>query len=125
MAHAGHKHFGPGMQGKNDGSGAMSDLDPGDVPANMVLSNRDKAQHSDDRGLDGKAVQTEQMQDHASARADEAAVDVALADEPASPDVALDGGGVDDGPLDDNPLADALAQALGADGTPPAGPDGA
>jgi hypothetical protein len=34
----------------------------------MVLSNRDKAQHSDIRGLDSKYVQTEQYQDHAGNR---------------------------------------------------------
>jgi hypothetical protein len=31
-------------------------------------SNRDKAQHSQERGLDSKAVQTEQYQDHAANR---------------------------------------------------------
>jgi len=30
----------------------------------MVLSNRDKKQHSDDRGQDSKWVQTEQQRDH-------------------------------------------------------------
>jgi hypothetical protein len=31
----------------------------------MVLSNRDKAEHSRDRGQDGKWTQTEQLKDHA------------------------------------------------------------
>ncbi len=65
MAHASRKHIGPGVQGKGDGTGALTDLDPEEIPANMILSNRDKAQHSDERGLDGRAVLTEQMQDHA------------------------------------------------------------
>jgi hypothetical protein len=68
MAHASHKHFGPGAHGKGTGTGAMTDLDPEDIPENIVLSNRDKAQHSDQRGLDGKAVLTEQFIDHASNR---------------------------------------------------------
>ena len=34
----------------------------------MVLSNRDKSQHSEQRGLDSKNVQTEQYQDHAGNR---------------------------------------------------------
>ena len=68
MAQASRKHFGAGAQGKGDGTGAMSDLDPEEIPANIVLSNRDKAGHSEERGLDGKAVQTEQGQDHAANR---------------------------------------------------------
>jgi hypothetical protein len=46
----------------------MTTADTADVPDNMVLSNRDKAQHSDVRGLDGRVVQTEQMRDHVSNR---------------------------------------------------------
>lgn len=64
MANADRKHFGAGMQGKGDGSGAMSDIDPEDVPANMVLKNRDTKQHSDGRGLDSRAVQTGRMEPH-------------------------------------------------------------
>jgi hypothetical protein len=37
----------------------------------MVLSNRDKAQHSEQRGLDGKEILTEQFQDHSANRLDE------------------------------------------------------
>ncbi|TNC66846.1 hypothetical protein [Rubellimicrobium roseum] len=84
MAHASRKHFGPGSQGKGDGTGAMSTLDTAEIPANMVLSNRDKAQHSDDRGLDSKMVQTMQYSDHAAnRRADE--------DEPADVARPIDG----------------------------------
>ncbi len=50
MAQASRKHFGAGAQGKGDGTGAMSDLEPEEVPANMILSNRDKAGHSETRG---------------------------------------------------------------------------
>ncbi|WP_210530267.1 hypothetical protein [Rubellimicrobium arenae] len=68
MAHASRKHFGPGSQGKGDGTGAMTTIDTADIPDNMILSNRDKAQHSDERGLDSKAVQTDQYRDHAANR---------------------------------------------------------
>ena len=64
MANADRKHMGSGSQGKGDGTGAMTELDPEILPENMVLSNRDKAQHSRERGLDSKAVQTEQLHDH-------------------------------------------------------------
>jgi hypothetical protein len=68
MAHASRKHFGPGSQGKGDGTGAMSTIDTGEIPDNMILSNRDKAQHSDERGLDSRLVQTMQYRDHAANR---------------------------------------------------------
>jgi hypothetical protein len=63
MANASGKHHGVGVQGKGDGTGAMTDM-PDDLPENAVLSNRDKAQHSEERGLDSKHVETEQRQDH-------------------------------------------------------------
>ncbi len=78
MAHASGKHYGPGVQGKGDGTGAMTDL-PEDLPDNAALSNRDKAQHSKARGLDSKHVETEQRQDHAMNRQED---DEAEADEP-------------------------------------------
>jgi hypothetical protein len=34
----------------------------------MVLANRDKSQHSGERGLDSRQVQTEQYRDHAGNR---------------------------------------------------------
>nr|CAD6406724.1 class I SAM-dependent methyltransferase [Rhizobium sp. Q54] len=64
MANASSRHIGAGAQGKSDGSGAMTDIDKDMLPENMVLSNRDKSQHSRERGLDSKAVQTEQFHDH-------------------------------------------------------------
>lgn len=67
MANASKKHIGPGAQGKGDGSGAMSDeAEVKDlIGENDILSNRDKSRHGDERGLDSKTVQTEQLQDHA------------------------------------------------------------
>jgi hypothetical protein len=68
MAKADRHSMGPGAQGKGAGNGAMTELPEGILGDNMVLSNRDKAQHSDERGLDGKFVQTEQYHDHAANR---------------------------------------------------------
>ena len=68
MANASKKHMGSGMQGKGDGTGALTELPEGILEENMVLSNRDKSQHSDERGLDSRAVQTEQFHDHAANR---------------------------------------------------------
>ncbi|MER2264258.1 hypothetical protein [Methylobacterium oxalidis] len=68
MANASKRNMGPGAQGKGSGTGAMTELPEGILPENMVLSNRDKSQHSDQRGLDSKNIQTEQYQDHAGNR---------------------------------------------------------
>jgi hypothetical protein len=68
MANASKKHSGPGAQGKSSGTGANTELPKEKVEENMVLSNRDKSQHSKERGLDGKQVQTEQFQDHTGNR---------------------------------------------------------
>ena len=68
MANASRKHFGPGAHGKSSGTGATTDIDKEKIGENMVLSNRDKSRHSDERGLDGKEIQTEQFQDHADNR---------------------------------------------------------
>src|SRR3954453_24150509 len=68
MANASKHKVGPGAQGKRSGTGAMTELPDGILPENMVLRNRDKSQHSDQRGLDSKNVQTEQYQDHAGNR---------------------------------------------------------
>ena len=62
MARASKKHIGAGSQGKRTGAGGMTKTP--DVPENMVLSNRDKASHTDDRGRDGKWIQTEQLHDN-------------------------------------------------------------
>lgn len=50
MAHAGKKQFSRGSKGKGDASGAATTLDEGRIGENAVLSNRDKAQHSRQRG---------------------------------------------------------------------------
>ena len=68
MAHASKKHIGPGARGKHDGSGAATEVPVEKIGENMVLSNRDKARHSDERGQDSKQVQTDQFQDHAGNR---------------------------------------------------------
>ncbi len=81
MANASKNSIGPGAQGKQSGTGAMTDLPEGILPENMVLSNRDKSRHTDERGLDSKHVQTEQYQDHAGNRLDgDAAEGAARAD---------------------------------------------
>jgi hypothetical protein len=65
MAHASKKHIGAGAKGKGDGTGARTETaEVAELPENMVLSNRDKSQHSSDRGQDTKWVQTEQLHDH-------------------------------------------------------------
>ncbi len=68
MANADKKHFGPGSKGKSSGEGAMTDLKDEILPKNEVLSNRDKARHSEERGLDGKNVQNEEYKDHSANR---------------------------------------------------------
>lgn len=68
MAKADKHSMGAGSQGKGSGHGAMTDLPEGLLEENMVLSNRDKSRHSDERGLDSKTVQTEQYHDHAASR---------------------------------------------------------
>jgi len=71
MANASRKSMGPGTQGKGAGTGAMTDVPRDLVAENMVLSNRDKKGHGPDRGLDGKGVQVEQLQDTATHREDD------------------------------------------------------
>ena len=63
MAKASKKHFGAGTQGKGSGTGAMTETRKEKLEENMVLSNRDKAAHSNKRGLDSKQVQIDQRQD--------------------------------------------------------------
>jgi hypothetical protein len=57
--------MGPGAQGKRSGTGALTELPEGILEENMVLSDRDKSRHSDQRGLDSATVQTEQYHDRA------------------------------------------------------------
>jgi hypothetical protein len=68
VANASKTHMSPGSQGKGSGTGAMTELPEGILEENMVLSNRDKAQHTQERGLDSKTIQTEQYHDHAGNR---------------------------------------------------------
>ena len=68
MSKGGKKHIGAGAHGKGAGTGANTEIPKEKIGENMVLSNRDKAQHSDVRGMDGKHIQTEQLQDHAANR---------------------------------------------------------
>lgn len=68
MANASKNHIGHGAQGKGSGNGAMTDVSHDQIGENMVLSNRDKKQHGDGRGLDGAQVQNEQLRDHAGNR---------------------------------------------------------
>jgi hypothetical protein len=53
------------------GVGARSEIQKEKIGDNMVLSNRDKSQHSDQRGMDSKYIQSEQYQDHSANRLDE------------------------------------------------------
>ncbi|MEH2528047.1 MULTISPECIES: hypothetical protein [unclassified Bradyrhizobium] len=64
-AHGDGRHLGPGAKGKGAGTGAMTDLQD-ELIGDNVLSNRDKAEHSRDRGQDSKWAQTEQLHDHAA-----------------------------------------------------------
>jgi hypothetical protein len=52
------------IKSKGDGSGAMTDLQDDLLGDNSVLSNRDKAQSSRERGQDSRWIQTEQREDH-------------------------------------------------------------
>ncbi|MDF3150595.1 hypothetical protein P3C58_01230 [Mesorhizobium sp. XAP10] len=68
MARGSKKRIGAGSQGKGSGTGAMTVTPKDKLEENKVLSNRDKAQHSKERGLDSRQVATEQHQDHAANR---------------------------------------------------------
>jgi hypothetical protein len=68
MARADRSDMGPGAQGKKSGAGAMTEAPEDMIEENMLLSNRDKSRHSKERGLDSKAVESEQRQDLESGR---------------------------------------------------------
>jgi len=68
MANASKKHMGAGVQGKGAGVGGLTDIPKEKIGENDVLSNRDKKQHTHDRGQDGKNIQNEQLQDTAANR---------------------------------------------------------
>lgn len=54
--------------GQKSGTGALTELDDDKVVKSQILSNRDKSQHGDERGLDGKGTQVDGYQDTASNR---------------------------------------------------------
>src|SRR5436190_2173026 len=64
MAKASKKSMGAGAHGKGSGIGALTDVPKDRLGENMVLSNRDKKQHSAQRGNDSKEIQNEQLQGH-------------------------------------------------------------
>ena len=69
MPQGSRKRMGLGAHGKGSGAGALAPMP--DVPENMVLSNRDKAVHSKQRGQDSKWIQTEQLRNHEANHLDE------------------------------------------------------
>lgn len=71
MAKRGGKNTGPGNRGKGSGTSANTELPKSKIGENMVLSNRDKSQHTGERGMDGKYIESEQYQDHAANRLDD------------------------------------------------------
>jgi hypothetical protein len=52
-----------GARGKGAGVGAMHNLPRDSVGDNVILSNRDKQQHTKERGQDSKRIQSEQHGD--------------------------------------------------------------
>jgi hypothetical protein len=75
MSRGGKKQVGAGAHGKGAGSGANTDVQKEKIGDNMVVSNRDKSQHTDQRGMDSKHIQSEQFQDHAANRLDDEAAE--------------------------------------------------
>jgi hypothetical protein len=75
MAKGGKKQAGAGAQGKGAGTGANTDVAKAKIGDNMVLSNRDKSQHSDQCGMDSRYIQSEQLRDHAANRLDDDAAE--------------------------------------------------
>jgi hypothetical protein len=61
--HGSSHTIGAGSQGKGAGTGAFTELEDEAVRKEQILSNRDKAQHSDARGLDSKGIQVDEYQD--------------------------------------------------------------
>jgi hypothetical protein len=66
MTNASGKRLGPRSksQGKGAGTGGLTEVQEELIGENEALSNRDKTEHSRDRGQDSKWVQTEQLADH-------------------------------------------------------------
>jgi hypothetical protein len=75
MSKGSKKQVGAGTHGKGAGTGALSDVPKDKIGDNMILSNRDKSQHTDQRGMDSKHIQSEQLQDHAANRLDDDAAE--------------------------------------------------
>jgi hypothetical protein len=65
MTKEGKKGVGPTARAKGSGTGAMTDIPDEMLGENDVLSNRDKASHSEARGQDSKRIQSDQYQNHA------------------------------------------------------------
>ncbi|ESY72124.1 hypothetical protein X743_16930 [Mesorhizobium sp. LNHC252B00] len=68
MSRGSKKQIGAGSRGKGSGTGAMTMTPKDKLKENQILSNRDKAQHTRERGLDSKQVATEQRQDQSANR---------------------------------------------------------
>ncbi|OHV87406.1 hypothetical protein [Mesorhizobium sp. ORS 3428] len=68
MASGGKKHMGRGSQGKGAGTGAKATARKDLVGENVILSNRDKKQHTKERGLDSNRIKSDQYQDHSADR---------------------------------------------------------
>ena len=64
MVKEGKKGVGPGARTKGSGSGGMTEIRDGMLGDNDILSNRDKASHSEARGQDGKRIRSDQYQCH-------------------------------------------------------------
>lgn len=65
MANTSKNSIGKSLKGKGAGVGAMTSVPEGALEENMTLSNRDKSRHATERGLDSRAIRTEQSQDDA------------------------------------------------------------
>ena len=85
MANASKTHIGKGTKGKGVGVGGMTTLPDGVLEENMVLSNRDKSQHPQERGLDSRTVRNDQHQDSAYNKRREGE-DEQLPDSPGKPE---------------------------------------
>lgn len=66
MANAGKSNMGHDTKRGHEGSGATTELEDEVLEKDQVLSNRDKAQHNQERGLDSKDVQTREYKDHSA-----------------------------------------------------------
>ena len=68
MSRGSKKQTGAGAHGKGAGVGANTDIPKDKIGENQVLSNRDKKQHSGERGQDSQEIQNDQFQDNAANR---------------------------------------------------------